>query len=98
MPGNPFRMWTTFMTIVPTGLVLGLIAFGTYGGRPRPVPTKARIAATAVASVVIGPVVAAAVGFFLWMTLVAAGAAALTMVALLRTPPPPHHHGRVAHR
>jgi len=80
-------MWASLLTLVPTGLVLGLIAFGSYGTRPRPEPTWAKVAVVSAVALVIGPVSVAAIGFFFWLVLVAILASSLTIAAMLRTPP-----------
>lgn len=85
-------MLTDLLLLVPVGLALGLVAFGHHGDR-RPEPTPPRIAATALATIVLGPVAVEALGLFVWLLGVAAVAAAITAVALLRTPPAPRHHG-----
>jgi hypothetical protein len=79
-------MWTALDTLVPVGLALGLIAFGRSGvGRP-PVPTARRVVPGAAATIVLGPVAVASLGFLNWLLCVVIAAAALLMVAMLRTP------------
>jgi hypothetical protein len=78
-------MWATLLTLVPVGLVLGLIAFGEYGDR-RVEPTRGRIAGTAVAAVLLGPVAVQFMGLFLWMAGVLVVVCGVTMVAMLRSP------------
>lgn len=80
-------MLTELLLLVPVGLALGLVAFGRYGDR-RPEPTPARVALTAIATIVLGPVAVQALGLFAWLLGVAAVVAAITALALLRTPPP----------
>lgn len=78
------------LLLVPVGLALGLVAFGHYGER-RPEPTPARIAATALATVVLGPLAAQVLGLFLWLLAVAAVAASIAALAVLRAPQPRRH-------
>jgi hypothetical protein len=80
-------MLTDLLILVPVGLALGLVAFGRYGDRGYPEPTPLRIALTALAAVLLGPVAVEALGLFVWLVGVAAVAAGITMIALLRTPP-----------
>ena len=84
-------MFTDLLLLVPVGLALGLLAFGHYGDR-RPEPTPGRIAATAVATIVLGPVAVEALGLFVWLLGVGAVVAGITALALLRTPQPPRRH------
>jgi hypothetical protein len=81
-------MWATLLTLVPVGLVLGLLAFGEYGSR-HVEPTRGRIAVTAAAAVLLGPVAVQAMGLLLWMLGVLVVVCGLTMVAMLRTPQQP---------
>lgn len=83
-------MLTDLLLLVPVGIALGLLAFGEYGGR-RAEATPARIALTAVATIVLGPVAVETLGLFVWLLGVAAVVAAITALALLRTPPPRRH-------
>ena len=75
----------TLVSLVPVGLVLGLLAFGRYGGR-HVEPTRKRVAWVAAATVVAGPLALSAFGFFGWLLLVIAAVAALAAAALLRGP------------
>ncbi len=84
-------MLTDLLLLVPVGLALGLVAFGHYGDR-QPEPTPGRIALTALATIVLGPVAVQALGLFVWLLGVAAVAAAITALALLRTPQAPRRH------
>jgi hypothetical protein len=79
------------LLLVPVGLALGLVAFGEYGDR-RPEPTPARIAVTALATIVLGPLAVNSLGLFVWLLGVAAVVAAITALALLRAPAPPRRH------
>jgi len=83
-------MWTALVTLVPVGLALGLIAFGRYGERRPPEPTARSVAPVAVATLVLGPLAVAALGFLMWLVCVVIVAAAMLMVAMLRTPPLRH--------
>jgi hypothetical protein len=84
-------MWASLLTLVPVGLVLGLIWFGSYPGHRRPEPTAPRIAAISSVAIVLGPVAVSQLGFFVWLCLVAVLASALTMAAMLRAPRQPLH-------
>lgn len=75
------------LLLVPVGLALGLVAFGEYGDR-RTEPTPTRIALTAVATIVLGPLAVETLGLFVWLLGVAAVVAAITAIALLRAPAP----------
>jgi phosphatidylserine synthase len=83
-------MWASLITLVPVGLVLGLLTFGRYAGRtPAPV-TPGRVVPVAAVAVVMGPVAVSALGFFAWLLVVMIVVAAGLMVATLRTPPLQH--------
>ena len=84
-------MFTDLLLLVPVGIALGLVAFGHIGDR-RPAVTPARVAATAVATIVLGPVAVEALGLFMWLVGVAAVVCAITAVALLRPPSSPRRH------
>jgi len=79
------------LTVVPVGLVLGLLVFGHYGDR-EPRPTRPRIAATAAAAVLLGPVAVAELGLFVWLLGIAIVAAGITALAMLRAPEQPLGH------
>jgi hypothetical protein len=83
-------MFTDLLLLVPVGIALGLIAFGHHGDR-RPELTPTRVALTAVATIVLGPVAVEALGLFVWLIGVAAVVCAITALALLRTPSPRRH-------
>ena len=76
-------MVAALLTLVPTGLALGLLAFGHYGRR-HVRPTLRSAALVGVLAFVLGPVAVATLGFFVWLLLVAVVVAALTMAAVLR--------------
>ena len=81
-------MWVALLMLVPTGLALGLLAFGHYGRRDvRPTPRS--LATIATLAVLTGPVAVVALGFLTWMLLVGVAVGLLTMAALLRTPRTP---------
>ena len=84
-------MWASLLTLVPTGLVLGLIWFGRYPGHARPEATPARVASISAVAIVLGPIAVSLLGFFVWLCLVAVLASALTMAAMLRAPRQPLH-------
>jgi hypothetical protein len=80
-------MFTNLLILVPVGLALGLVAFGRYGDHHAE-PTPLRVALTALAAVILGPVAVDAFGLFVWLLGVGAVVAAITMIAMLRPPPP----------
>jgi hypothetical protein len=81
-------MWAAFLMIVPTGLVLGLVAFGHYGRR-NVRPTRRSVFVIGLAAILLGPVAVLTLGFFTWTLLVGVGVAALTVLAALRRPREP---------
>jgi hypothetical protein len=80
------------LTIVPVGLVLGLIMFGTYGTHRPPAITPGRVIPVVLMTVVLGPVAVSAFGFFGWLIVLFVLVAAILMVAVLRNPPRPLRH------
>lgn len=84
-------MWIALLMLVPTGLVLGLMAFGRYGSR-HVTPTFRSVLVVGVASILLGPIAVLVLGFVAWMLLVGLGVVALTLLALLRTPRAPIGH------
>ena len=83
-------MWVAFLTIVPVGLVLGLLTFGHYAGRTPAPPTPGRILPVAALAILIGPVAAAVLGVFQWLLLLVILVGGILMFAMLRTPPLQH--------
>jgi hypothetical protein len=83
-------MWTALVTLVPVGLAMGLLAFGRYGERRPPAPTARRVAPVAAATLLCGPLAAAALGFLLWLVCVVIVTSAMLIVAMLRQPPLQH--------
>lgn len=81
-------VWAAFLMIVPTGLVLGLVAFGRYGSRDVR-PNFRNVIVVGIFATLLGPVAVLAVGFLAWIMLVAVGVALLTMLAVFRTPRSP---------
>lgn len=81
-------MWAAFLMIVPTGLVLGLTAFGHYGRRDVR-PTRRSVFLIGVLSILIGPVAVLTLGFVNWMLLIGLSVTLLTMLAVFRTPRQP---------
>ena len=84
-------MLVSLITIVPVGLVLGLLTFGHYPGHEPPRPTPARVAPVALAAILIGPVAVSALGVFQWFLLLVILVGVLVMIAMLRTPPAVRH-------
>lgn len=77
-------------TIVPVGLVLGLLMFGTYGTHRPPAVTPGRVFPVVCLTVLLGPVTAGIAGFLGWMAVMFVLVAAILMVAVLRNPPLRH--------
>ena len=82
-------MWASLITLVPVGLVLGLLTFGRYGGRTPAPPTPGRVVPVAAVALLIGPVAAALLGLFQWLLLLVVLIGLILMIAMLRTPPAP---------
>jgi hypothetical protein len=74
-------------TVIPVGLVLGLLMFGTYGTHRPPAITPGRVVPVVALTILLGPVTAAAFGFVGWMAVMFLLVAAILMVAVLRNPP-----------
>ena len=83
-------MWVSLLTLVPVGLVLGLLTFGRYAGRTPAPPTPGRIVPVAALAILIGPIAVAALGLFQWLLLLVVLVGGIFMFALLRTPPLQH--------
>ena len=77
-------------TVIPVGLVLGLLLFGSYGTHRPPEPTLGRVVPTAALAVLLGPVVTAAFGIVGWLVGIVVLVGGILMVAMLRTPPLRH--------
>ena len=77
-------------TLVPVGLVLGLLMFGTYGTHRPPAVTPGRVVPVALMTLLLGPVTATALGFMGWLAVMFALVAVMLMVAMLRNPPLRH--------
>jgi hypothetical protein len=71
-------MWGIVLSAVPIGLATGLLVFGQYGGRS-PAVSRVRVAAVAAASIVLGPVSLAVLGFWDWLMMLAFVILALTV-------------------
>jgi hypothetical protein len=89
-PANATDMWASLITLVPVGLVLGLLTFGRYAGRTPAPPTPGRVVPVALVAVLLGPVAVSVLGLFQWLLLVMILVGAILMVAMLRTPPLRH--------
>lgn len=74
-------------TLIPVGLVLGLLMFGTYGTHRPPAITPGRVVPIALLALLLGPITAASVGFVGWMAVMFVLLVATLMVAVLRNPP-----------
>lgn len=79
-----------FATLIPVGLVLGLVMFGNYGTHRPPDVTPGRVIPVALLAVVLGPLTALAFGFMGWILAMFLIVAACLMVAVLRNPPLRH--------
>ena len=75
-----------FATLVPVGLVLGLLMFGNYGTHRAPAVTPGRVIPVALLAILLGPVTATAFGFMGWILTMFVIVAAFLMVAVLRNP------------
>lgn len=69
-PANAPSMLGIVLSAVPIGIAIGLLAFGTYGGR-QPVVNRPRVAAAAAATVALGPGALALLGLLDWIMLLA---------------------------
>ena len=78
---------TALLTLVPTGLVIGLLAFGEYGTRRAPDPNPAAMMLVAAVAILFGPVATLLLGFFGWLVLIAVIVGVLIIAAMLREPP-----------
>ncbi len=78
------------VTLLPVGLVLGLLMFGTYGTHRPPAVTPGRVVPVAALTALLGPVTAATVGFVGWLGVMFVLVLAILMVAMLRNPPLHH--------
>ncbi len=79
-----------FATLLPVGLVLGLLMFGNYGTHRPPAPTPGRVIPVALLAALLGPVTAGTFGFLGWMAVMVVLVGLILMVAVLRDPPLRH--------
>ena len=79
-----------FATLIPVGLVLGLIMFGTYGTHRPPAVTPGRVIPVALLATLLGPVTASVFGFLGWIATMVVLVGLILMVAVLRNPPLRH--------
>lgn len=77
-------------TVIPVGLVLGLLLFGTYGTHQPPAPTPGRVVPVAALAVLLGPVATATLGLTGWLIGIVLLVGGILMAAMLRTPPIQH--------
>src|SRR4051794_16760068 len=92
-PPNAPPMVASLITLVPVGLVLGLLTFGHYAGRTPAPLTPGRVVPVAALALLLGPVAVSELGFLQWLLLLVTLVAAILVVAMLRTPPsPPLRH------
>jgi hypothetical protein len=85
---NGARVWAALITLVPVGLVLGLLNFGQF----RTEPTPRRVFSTFCAAVLLGPVAVLELGFFMWLVGVVTITGCLALLAALRVPRHPVGH------
>jgi hypothetical protein len=79
-----------FATVIPVGLVLALLMFGSYSGHRPPEPTVGRIAPMVALAVLLGPVATATLGLTGWLIGIVLLVGGILMAAMLRTPPLRH--------
>ena len=77
-------------TVIPVGLVLALLMFGSYGSHRPPAMTPGRVIPTAVLAILLGPVATAALGITGWLIGIVVLVGGILMAAMLRTPPLRH--------
>jgi hypothetical protein len=77
-------------TVIPVGLVLGLLMFGQYGTHQPPAPTLGRVAPVAALALLLGPVATATLGLTGWLVGIVLLVGGILMAAMLRTPPLRH--------
>jgi hypothetical protein len=77
-------------TVIPVGLVLGLLMFGSYGTHRPPEMTPGRIIPTLLLAVLLGPVATATLGLTGWLIGIVILVGGILMTAMLRTPPLRH--------
>jgi hypothetical protein len=77
-------------TVIPVGLVLGLLMFGSYGSHRPPDMTPGRVIPTLLLAVLLGPVATAALGVTGWLIGLVLLVGGILMAAMLRTPPLRH--------
>jgi len=78
------------VTLIPVGLALGLLMFGSYGTHRPPAVTPGRIVPVAVLAVLLGPVAVATFGLAAWLGGLFVLVGAILVYAVLRTPPLRH--------
>ena len=74
-------------TLIPVGLALGLLLFGSYGTHRPPAMTPGRVIPVALLAILLGPVFVALLGLVAWLVLIVVLIVAFLMVALLRPSP-----------
>ncbi|MEA2166783.1 MAG: hypothetical protein QOF76_83 [Solirubrobacteraceae bacterium] len=73
-------------TVIPVGLVLALLMFGSYGTHRPPAMTPGRVLPTLLLAVLLGPVATAALGLTGWLIGIVLLVGGILMAAMLRTP------------
>jgi hypothetical protein len=79
-----------FATVIPVGLVLSLLMFGSYGTHRPPAMTPGRIVPTIALAILLGPIVTLAFGVIGWLIGIVLLVGGILMAAMLRTPPLRH--------
>jgi hypothetical protein len=79
-----------FATLIPVGLVLALLMFGSYGTHEPPEITPGRVLPTLAVAILLGPVATATLGLTGWLIGIVLLVGGILMVAMLRTPPLRH--------
>jgi hypothetical protein len=79
-----------FATLIPVGLVLALLMFGSYGTHQPPQITPGRVVPTALLAVLLGPVATLTLGLTGWLIGIVLLVGGILMTAMLRTPPLRH--------
>jgi hypothetical protein len=79
-----------FATLIPVGLVLGLLLFGSYGTRRGPELSPGRIAPVVLLAFLLGPVATAVLGFAGWLIGLVLLIGGILIFAMLRQPPLRH--------
>jgi hypothetical protein len=77
-------------TVIPVGLVLGLLMFGSYGSHRPPELTVGRVVPTLALAFLLGPIATTTLGAVGWLIGIVVLVGGILMTAMLRTPPLRH--------